>query len=127
MLLNRNLKVPGFVSLGPVEWGSVPYYNDYPMPPGLIKPDVCAFPGRDTVDIIRQTLRVIAGAHLRSTAVIHRRVRRLEVQSDTPLPVLLDGDFYPVYPTIFEVASSALTVMVPRHRLPLFRRRPLSR
>lgn len=43
--VDRNLKVPNFVSLGPVEWGSVKFYEDHPMPKGLIKPDVSAFPG----------------------------------------------------------------------------------
>ncbi len=43
--LNRERQVPGFVSLGPVEWSRVKFYEDYPMPEGLIKPDVCAFPG----------------------------------------------------------------------------------
>jgi diacylglycerol kinase (ATP) len=89
--------------------------------------DVCVFSGLDTLDIILQTLRVIAGAHLGSTAVLHRRVRQLELQSDTPLPTQLDGDFYPAYPTAFEVTPAALRVMVPRRRLPLFRRPPLSR
>ncbi|MHC5012581.1 MAG: S8 family serine peptidase [Planctomycetota bacterium] len=43
--VNRDLQVPGFVSRGPVEWASVKFYGDYPMPEGLVKPDVCAFPG----------------------------------------------------------------------------------
>ncbi|MHC4579661.1 MAG: S8 family serine peptidase [Planctomycetota bacterium] len=43
--VTERLKVPRFVSLGPVEWGSVAFYEDYPMPKGLTKPDVCAFPG----------------------------------------------------------------------------------
>ena len=43
--VDRNLKIPKFVSLGPVEWGSVKFYEDHPMPKGLIKPDVSAFPG----------------------------------------------------------------------------------
>lgn len=43
--LDRALKVPRFCSLGPVEWGSVKFYEDYPMPDGLTKPDICAFPG----------------------------------------------------------------------------------
>jgi len=38
-------KFPRFVSKGPVEWASVKLYGDYPMPKGLVKPDVCAFPG----------------------------------------------------------------------------------
>ncbi len=43
--VDRSLKVPRFVSLGPVEWGSVKFYGDHPMPKGLIKPDVSGFPG----------------------------------------------------------------------------------
>jgi len=34
-----------FTSKGPVEWESVRFYGDHPMPKGLVKPDVCAFPG----------------------------------------------------------------------------------
>lgn len=43
--VNRDLQVPAFVSLGPVEWSQVKFYEDFPMPGGLVKPDVCAFPG----------------------------------------------------------------------------------
>jgi subtilisin family serine protease len=31
-----------FSSYGPVTWSTVPPWNDYPYPPGLTKPDVCA-------------------------------------------------------------------------------------
>ncbi|MGH7461929.1 MAG: S8 family serine peptidase, partial [Longimicrobiales bacterium] len=31
--------------MGPAEWGTVALYGDYPMPGGLIKPDLVAFPG----------------------------------------------------------------------------------
>ncbi|WP_372793923.1 S8 family serine peptidase [Pontiella sp.] len=43
--VDRSMQVPGFCSLGPVEWGTVKFYGDYPLSKGLIKPDVCAFPG----------------------------------------------------------------------------------
>ena len=43
--LTRNLELPSFVSLGPVEWESVKFYGDHPMPMGLTKPDVCGFAG----------------------------------------------------------------------------------
>jgi subtilisin family serine protease len=50
--LDRERHVPDFVSLGPVEWSKVRFYGDYPMPEGLVKPDVCAFcgPGIDMID-----------------------------------------------------------------------------
>ncbi|UCH86280.1 MAG: diacylglycerol kinase family lipid kinase [Dehalococcoidia bacterium] len=85
--------------------------------------DACIFQGRHTLDIIFHTLRVAAQAHLRASPVLYRRVRRLEVRSETPLPVQLDGDFYPGYPTVFEVVPAALTMMVSQKRLPLFRHR----
>jgi subtilisin family serine protease len=43
--VNPDRSLPRFVSLGPVEWASVKLYGDHPMPGGLIKPDVCAYPG----------------------------------------------------------------------------------
>lgn len=43
--LDENLDVPPFCSQGPVEWGSVALYEDYPMPDGLTKPDICGFTG----------------------------------------------------------------------------------
>jgi diacylglycerol kinase (ATP) len=85
--------------------------------------DVCIFQGRHTLDIILHTLRVAAQAHLRASPVLYRRARRLEVHSEMPLPAQLDGDFYAGYPTVFEVVPAALTVMVSRKRLPLFRSR----
>lgn len=34
-----------FSSMGPAEWGSVALYGDYPLPAGLVKPDLVAYPG----------------------------------------------------------------------------------
>ncbi len=34
-----------YSSMGPAEWGTVALYGDYPMPAGVMKPDVVAFPG----------------------------------------------------------------------------------
>jgi subtilisin family serine protease len=34
-----------FSSMGPAEWTSVALYGDYPLPEGIMKPDVVAFPG----------------------------------------------------------------------------------
>jgi diacylglycerol kinase family enzyme len=85
--------------------------------------DVCIFQGHHTLDIVFHALRVAARAHLKASPVLYRRARRLEVHSERPLPAQLDGDFYPGYPTIFEAVPAALTVMVPRKRLPLFRHR----
>ncbi len=34
-----------FSSMGPAEWSTVALYGDYPMPKGIVKPDLVAFPG----------------------------------------------------------------------------------
>jgi diacylglycerol kinase (ATP) len=85
--------------------------------------DVCLFPGEGPLDIIAHTLTVLAKAHLRASSVLYRRVRRVELPEESVLPVQLDGDFCPSYPTVFEAVPAALTVMLPRRSLPLFRRR----
>ena len=44
--VDREMNIPKFCSQGPVEWESVKFFEDYPMEKGgLIKPDVCGFPG----------------------------------------------------------------------------------
>ena len=43
--VTRKKKFARFTSQGPVEWRSVKFYEDHPMPKGLVKPDVCALPG----------------------------------------------------------------------------------
>jgi hypothetical protein len=43
--VDSTMKPAPFSSMGPAEWSSVVLYGDYPMPNGLRKPDVVAFPG----------------------------------------------------------------------------------
>jgi subtilisin family serine protease len=43
--VDTTLQLQPFSSTGPVEWSSVPFYGDYALPTGLVKPDVVAFPG----------------------------------------------------------------------------------
>ncbi|MCP4229595.1 MAG: S8 family serine peptidase [bacterium] len=49
---DSNDNIAGFSSRGPVEWDVAPPYNDYPYPPGLTKPDVCA-PGVNVFSTVR--------------------------------------------------------------------------
>lgn len=42
-----NDQAAGFSSRGPVSWSNVAPFNDWPYPPGLVKPDIAA-PGVDT-------------------------------------------------------------------------------
>lgn len=43
--VDREMKLRPFSSMGPVEWSKVKFYEDYPMPAGLTKPDVAGLPG----------------------------------------------------------------------------------
>jgi subtilisin family serine protease len=43
--VDASLAIAPFSSIGPVEWASVRFYNDHPMPGGLRKPDIVGFPG----------------------------------------------------------------------------------
>ncbi|MBN2490386.1 MAG: S8 family serine peptidase [Planctomycetes bacterium] len=43
--VDEHRRLAPFSSTGPVEWKSVKLYQDFPLPRGLVKPDVVAFPG----------------------------------------------------------------------------------
>ena len=43
--VDASLNIAPFSSVGPVEWGSVRFYGDHPMPGGLRKPDIVGFSG----------------------------------------------------------------------------------
>lgn len=43
--IDSTLALTQFSSMGPAEWSSVELYRDHPLPVGLVKPDVVAFPG----------------------------------------------------------------------------------
>ena len=43
--VDSTMTLAPFSSMGPAEWSSVVLYGDFPMPNGILKPDVVAFPG----------------------------------------------------------------------------------
>jgi subtilisin family serine protease len=61
--VDTTMRLLPFSSTGPVEWASVKLYGDYPMPAGLVKPDIVAFPGP------RLTLLSLSDAGYLSTSV----------------------------------------------------------
>jgi YegS/Rv2252/BmrU family lipid kinase len=86
--------------------------------------DVCIYAGRGKPDIILHAVRTLLGRHRRSRQVTYRKVRRLELAWQEPLPLQLDGDAVPDSPTLVTVQPAALWVRVPRGlKSPLFSRR----
>ena len=85
--------------------------------------DVCAFLGEGTLDILLQALGVVLKRYRKSEKVIYRKVRRLELGWENPLPLQIDGEPYPQSPPKVEVVPSVLDVMIPKGaRRPLFSR-----
>ena len=61
---------------------------------------------------------VVRGLHLDRPGIIHRRVRRVEIGADAPVPVQLDGDPGGIVlpgaePTTIEVLPAAVEVLIP--------------
>ena len=84
--------------------------------------DVCVYRGKGSLDIVLHAVRTLLRRHRKSKKVVYRQVKRLELSSEEPLPVQLDGDAFEGSPATVEVAPGALWVAVPQGlRSPLFR------
>jgi diacylglycerol kinase (ATP) len=56
--------------------------------------------------------RLLRGTHLSHPKVSHRRFRHLEILSDPPVPILVDGELLRPGPLTVEVVPAALDVVV---------------
>ncbi len=84
--------------------------------------DVCIFTGRGARDLVHYTWAVLRHRHTKNMrGVLCRRVRRVEVYAERPLPVQVDGDYAgTMQDIILSVAPAALRVIMPpgtRNRL----------
>lgn len=57
--------------------------------------------------------RTFIGRHARAPGTLYRRAQRIEVETETPLPVQADGDVVTTTPARFSVRPRALSVIVP--------------
>jgi YegS/Rv2252/BmrU family lipid kinase len=75
--------------------------------------DICAYVGRGRLHILAHAVRTLLQTHRRAGTVVYRRVRRLRIECERPLPLQLDGD--PVEGAFEEVVAvpGALWVAVP--------------
>lgn len=76
--------------------------------------DVCIYQGRGKPEILAHATRTLFRLHRRSRNVVYRRVKRLHLAWEHPLPLQLDGDPFPGSPPDITAVPSALNVLVPR-------------
>lgn len=86
--------------------------TDAKVDDGLL--DVCIYQGRGKPEILAHATRTLFRQHRRSRNVVYRKVKRLHLAWERPLPLQLDGDPYPESPSEITVAPASLKVMIPR-------------
>jgi YegS/Rv2252/BmrU family lipid kinase len=83
--------------------------------------DVRIFEGHGRVNIALHALRVLLRLHRRAKSVHFRRVRRVTIAGEPPLPLQMDGDYVPGLEPVITCEAGALLVAVPRDfKSPLF-------
>ena len=75
--------------------------------------DVCLFQGRSRLDYLRYLFGVLTGTHRHFHDVVYIRARYVDMASEVPIRVQMDGEVVGALPMTFEVIPDALTLMVP--------------
>lgn len=76
--------------------------------------DVCVYQGKGRLDVALHVILTAIRQHRRWKKVLYRRIRRLEIEWERPLPLQMDGDPQNSSPTRVEIVPEALWVAVPR-------------
>jgi diacylglycerol kinase family enzyme len=75
--------------------------------------DLCLFQRGSPRDLVRYFWALLRGAHTGLPDVQCARAARFRIQSDQPVPVQLDGDFFGWLPVELSVRRAALPVLIP--------------
>jgi diacylglycerol kinase (ATP) len=75
--------------------------------------DICVIKEAGRVEFLRAFPRVFRGLHTTHPKVLMFRARNVLVESDPPLPVLIDGDIFGTTPAEFTLTPHAIDIMVP--------------
>lgn len=75
--------------------------------------DVYIFRGVSTLDYFRHFGRLLIGKHMQYPKLEVYRAKRVEIASDKPLPLHVDGDPYGYTPLRISVAPKAVRVVMP--------------
>ncbi len=103
---------------GMVFIGNMPRYSlglrvirDAVCDDGLL--DLCILPCRGRLGFIGHSLRTMVRRHIEHGGVLYRRLSRIRIESDGPVPVELDGEAAGRLPLAVTVRPQALRVLVP--------------
>lgn len=75
--------------------------------------DVCVIKAAGRIEFLRAFPRVFRGTHTSHPKVLMFRASTVHVESDSPLPVLIDGDIFGTTPAEFTLAPHAIEIMTP--------------
>ncbi|HBY94480.1 MAG TPA: diacylglycerol kinase [Chloroflexi bacterium] len=92
-------------------YAGLPLAPDASLTDGLF--DITVFTGHGWPAILRHTGLVVLGSHVRAPEVMRRRGRRVDIETNEPLPVQVDAEPIGQTPMHFEVVPQILRVIVP--------------
>lgn len=75
--------------------------------------DVCVVKAVSKLEFIRIFPRVFTGTHVTHPRFLMFKAKRIYVESDPPVPVLVDGDVFGTTPVDFTMYPSAIEVILP--------------
>jgi diacylglycerol kinase (ATP) len=93
--------------------GVVRIATDARLDDGLL--DVNVFAGTGTGSVIRTALGVITGLHVRDPRHSFYLGRSIQIQTDKPMAVHVDGEPFGTTPLECEVVPGALSILIPQH------------
>jgi len=76
--------------------------------------DVYLFKGESMLDALRHAGSVLTNLHAKDPKIEYRQAREIEVRSERPLPLHLDGDAAGSTPATISVAHKAISVIFPQ-------------
>ncbi len=77
------------------------------------KLDVCIFKGSGFFTFVDQALKVLSHRHMQDPKVDYYQGAEISVESNKPLPVHVDGDYFTRTPVLIRTLPSAIRVIVP--------------
>jgi diacylglycerol kinase (ATP) len=76
--------------------------------------DVVVVGALSKLEFMRQFPKVFKGKHLGHPKVVVHRARTVEIESDDPLPILIDGDLFGTTPACITMEKAGVQIMHPK-------------